>query len=213
MSLPNTSFTETSHERFIIDSAVLLKNVSWNATAEEWEFEELGATEGSVSINVEMTYRQMDVNGASHVAVKEYEVLEEFLATAVASVKEMSAKIIQQALNGKLEDATAEEAPAGYSKVTPQRFLNDNSFLENIAFVGRLKSHNNEQVIAILDSPKVEGGLSGDTEDNGEMAIEQTYKAHATVAKLKADINYLPFRMYLPQSLVDGTPEQMEVGA
>lgn len=212
MSLPKTSFNETSHERFLIDSAVLLKDVEWNATAGEWEFEELGATEGSVSINVEMTYREIEVNGASHLDVREFTELERFSATATASVKEMSAKLIQHAINGKLE-AAGDEAPDGYSKVTPQRFLDNDSFLKNIAFVGRLKSHNNEQVIAILDNPKTESGLPGDTEDNGEMAIEQVYRAYAKSADVKADLNYLPFRIYLPQSLVDGVPEEMEVGA
>lgn len=210
MGLPNTSFNATSHERYLIDAAVLLKDVSWNAEAEEWEFEELGATEGSVSIEVEMAYRQMEVNGTGHVDIKEHAVLETFAATATASVKEMSAKLIQQAINGKLESA-GDEAPEGYSKITPQRFLDDSAFLKNIAFVGRLKSHQNQQVIAVLDNPKVDNGLSGDTEDNGEMAIEQVYRAHASIADLKKDINYLPFRIYLPQSLVDGDPEQMEV--
>lgn len=212
MSLPKTSFNETSHERFLIDAAVLLKDVSWNKDANEWEFEELGATEGSVSIEVAMEYRQMEVNGASHVDVKEYAVLETFSATATASVKELSAKIIQQAINGKLE-AAGDEAPDGYSKVTPQRFLDNDSFLKNIAFVGRLKSHKNEQVIAVLDNPKVENGLNGETEDNGEMAIEQVYRAYASVSNLKDDLNYLPFKLYLPQSLVNGEPEEMEVGA
>lgn len=207
-NLPKTSFNSTSHERYVIDAAVLLKDLEWSGG--EWTFEELGATSGAVSIEVEMSYRQMEVNGASHVAIKQHAVLEEFNATATAAIKEMSAKIIQQAINGKIETEGG-DLPEGYSKVTAQRFLDEDSFLKNIAFVGRLSSHNDEAVIAVLDNPRVDEGLSGETEDNGEMAIEQTYRAYADIDDLRNDLNYLPLKFYLPNSIVDGAPEQMNI--
>lgn len=206
MKLPNTSFNSTSHERYVIDAAVLLKDLEWNGDG--WDYEELGATEGSVSIEVEAEYRQMEVNGAMHVAVKQNAVLEEFSATATASIKEISAKIIQQAINGKIE-TEGDDIPSGYTKISAQRFLDEDSFLKNIAFVGRLK-HNNEHVIAVLDNPRVDEGLTAETEDGGEMAIEQTYRAHADVDDLRDDLNYLPLKFYLPDSVAEGRPEPVD---
>lgn len=209
MNLPKTSFNEKSHEKYVIDAAVLLANLKWQEGG--WTFEELGATEGSVSVEVEMAWRQMEVNGAMHLDVKEHAILETFGATATSSVKEMSAKILQQAINGKVEEANG-EAPDGWKKIVPQRFTNDETFLENIAFVGRLSSHSNQSVIFVLDNPKVDEGLSGETEDGGEMAIEQVYRAHASVKQLVADIDYLPLRIYLPGELnVEGRPAQMNI--
>lgn len=211
MGLPTVSFNSTSHEKYLIDSAVLLANLKWNSTAGEWEFTELGATEGSVSITVEMAYRQMEVNGTSHLQVKQQQVLETFNASATASVKEQSAAFITRAVNGELVDLENDEAPEGYKKIIPKRFLNDNSFLENVAFVGKLSSHGGQPIIAILDNAKPINGFSGDTEDNGEMAVEQEYVAHADVTDLKANPDYLPLRFFVPGSIIAGQPEELEV--
>lgn len=213
MGLPTVSFNSTSHEKYLIDSAVLLANLKWNSTAEEWEFTELGATEGSVSITVDMAYRQMEVNGTSHLQVKQQQILETFNASATATIKEQSATFITRAINGELVELDSNEGPAGYKKIIPRRFVDDSSFLENIAFVGKLSSHGGQPIIAVLDNAKPTNGFNGDTEDNGEMAIEQEYVAHADVDDLKEDADYLPLRFYVPGSIVDGQPQELEVGA
>lgn len=213
MGLPTVSFNSKSHEKYLIDSAVLLANLKWNSTAEEWEFTELGATEGSVSITVEMSYRQMEVNGTSHLQVKQQQILETFNASATATIKEQSAAFITRAINGELVDIDANEAPSEYKKIVPKRFVNDESFLDNIAFVGKLSSNGGQPIIVVLDNAKPISGFNGSTEDNGEMAVEQEYVAHADINDLKENADYLPLRFYVPGSIIDGQPQELEVGA
>lgn len=199
MGLTNNSFTKTSSKNFLLNAAALYTNVEYtpgeDGASGDWTGTKLGATSGGVSIKIEQSYRVIEVDGTSHMKVQGLEVLESAFATATAKVKEFTAELVRQALNGKQRQATADEAPTGTVIVESKRYLEDSDYIKNIAVVGKL-SGSNEPVIFILDNVLVTGGLEVETEDNNEAVVEQSYEAHASYEQFDAD--QFPWRIYFP---------------
>ena len=146
-------------------------------------------------MTIEQNYRDIEIDGTSHMKVKGNKVMESATAMAVTNIKEITAETIRKSLNGKLETADEADAPTGYKVITTKRYVEDADYTNNMAVVGTL-SGTNEPVIAILDNVLCTSGLELGTEDNNEAVIEQTYEAHASVEQLLAD--EFPWRILYP---------------
>ena len=194
MTLAKTGYTSTTSKNYIINAATVYTNVTY---AEVGGFAGTlhGATSGGVTLTIEQNYRDVEVDGTGHMKVKGNKRLESATASVVANMKEITAETIRKSLNGKLENATAADAPTGYKIITTKREIEDTDYITNMAIVGTL-SGTDEPVIAILDNAFCTSGLELATEDNGEAVIEQTYEAHATVTQLQAD--EFPWRILFP---------------
>lgn len=207
MALKKTGYTDKTSKNYIINAATVFTNVVFNQETNDFTGTLHGATSGGVTLTVEQTYRDIEVDGTSHTKVKGNKVLESAFASAVANMKELTAENIQKSLNGTIRQATADEAPTGYKVIESKRYVEDSDYIDNMAIVGTL-SGTNEPVIAILDNVISTGGLELATEDNNEAVVEQTYEAHATVEQLDAD--KFPYRILFPN--VDAVPEVPEGG-
>lgn len=193
MALKKTGYSENTSKSYIINAATVYTDVTYEEGA-GFTGTLHGATAGGVTLTIETTYRDIEVDGTSHMKVKGNKVLESATATITANVKEITAETIRKSLNGTLEDVTT-EGPAGYKVIRSKRFVEDEDYTTNMAVVGTL-SGTNEPVIAILDNVLCTSGFEGATEDNSEMVIEQVYEAHATVEQLDAD--EFPWRILYP---------------
>lgn len=194
MALKKTGYTEKTSKNYLINAATVYTDVTYTEGA-GFTGTLHGATSGGVTLTIEQAYRDIEVDGTSHMKVKNNKVLEAANAYITANLKEITADSIKQSLNGAIEDAAADEAPTGYKVVTTKRYLEDGDYIGNMAVVGTL-SGTNEPVIAILDNVISTGGLELATEDNNETVIEQTFEAHATVEQLEAD--KFPWKILFP---------------
>lgn len=194
MALKKTGYTEKTSKNYLINAATVYTDVTYTEGA-GFTGTLHGATSGGVTLTIEQAYRDIEVDGTSHMKVKNNKVLEAANAYITANLKEITAESIKQSLNGAIEDAAAGEAPTGYKVVTTKRYLEDGDYIGNMAVVGTL-SGTNEPVIAILDNVISTGGLELATEDNNEAIIEQTFEAHATVEQLDAD--EFPWKILFP---------------
>lgn len=194
MALAKTGYTSNTSKNYVIDAATVYTNVTYvEATGFAGTLH--GATSGGVTVTIEQSYRDIEVDGTSHMKVKGNKVMESATASVTANVKEITAETIRKSLNGNLESAAAIDAPTGYKVITTKRYIEDADYLNNIAVVGRL-SGTAEPVIFILDNALCTSGFEGSTEDNNEMVIEQVYEAHASVEQLLAD--EYPWRILFP---------------
>lgn len=193
MALRKTGYTDKTSKRYVINAATVYTGVKF----EEGKFtgDLHGATSGGVTLTIEQEYRDIEVDGISHVKVKGNKVLENANGTITANMKEITAETIRRSLNGSIKDASADEAPEGYKIIESKRYLEDEDYLENIAIAGRL-SGTSQPVVVILDNALCTSGLEMATEDNNEAVIEQTYEAHATEEQLNSD--EMPWRIYYP---------------
>ena len=194
MALKKTGYTSTTAKNYVINAATVYTGVTY-AEAGGFTGTLHGATSGGVTVTIEQTYRDVEVDGTGHMKVKGNKRLESATATATANMKEITAEIIRQSLNGTLATAEVTDAPTGYKVITTKRQVEDTDYIDNMAIVGTL-SGTNKPVIIILDNVLCTSGLELATEDNGEAIIEQTYEAHATVEQLDAD--EYPWRILFP---------------
>lgn len=194
MTLKRTGYTEKTSKNYLINAATVYTDVTYTKEA-GFAGKLHGATSGGVTLTIEQTYRDIEVDGASHTKLKGNKMLESAFASATVNLKEITAESIRQSLNGAIKTATTTEAPTGYKVVTTKRYLEDTDYIANMAIVGTL-SGTNKPVIAILDNVISTGGLELATEDNNEAVIEQTFEAHATVEQLDAD--EFPWRILFP---------------
>lgn len=194
MALKKTGYSDNTSKSYIINAATVYTDVTY-ATGSGFTGTLHGATAGGVTLTIETTYRDIEVDGTSHMKVKGNKVLEAATATITTNVKEITAETIRKSLNGTLEEVEVDEGPTGYKVVRSKRFVEDADYTTNMAVVGTL-SGTNEPVIAILDNVLCTSGFEGATEDNSEMVIEQVYEAHATVEQLDAD--EFPWRILYP---------------
>ena len=194
MGLAKTGYKSTTSKNYVIDAATVYTNVTYvEATGFAGTLH--GATSGGVTVTIEQSYRDIEVDGTSHMKVKGNKVMESATASVTANVKEITAETIRKSLNGSLASAAAIDAPTGYKVITTKRYIEDADYLNNIAVVGRL-SGTAEPVIFILDNALCTSGFEGSTEDNNEMVIEQVYEAHASVEQLLAD--EYPWKILFP---------------
>lgn len=196
-----SSFTEDTPKHYLLDSAAIFTNVTFDSTEKKFIGTPMGATDGGVELKVDAKYRDIEVDGTGHMDVMGNKVIESITTTATASLKEWTAEAIRQALNGKITDAGADEAPVGYKKVESKRYIEASDYLKNVAFVGKLSGSDN-YMVAILDNALVTSGLEAKTKDKGEAVIEQEYTANASVEQLLKD--EFPWHFYFPSD----TPEE-----
>lgn len=194
MALKKTGYSDNTSKSYIINAATVYTDVTYAAVS-GFTGTLHGATAGGVTLTIETTYRDIEVDGTSHMKVKGNKVLEAATATITTNVKEITAETIRKSLNGTLEEVEVDAGPTGYKVVRSKRFVEDADYTTNMAVVGTL-SGTNEPVIAILDNVLCTSGFEGSTEDNSEMVIEQVYEAHATVDQLDAD--EFPWRILYP---------------
>ena len=194
MALKKTGYTSTTAKNYVINAATVYTGVTYDELT-GFTGTLHGATSGGVTLTIEQNYRDIEIDGTSHMKVKGNKVMESATAMVVTNIKEITAETIRKSLNGKLETADEADAPTGYKVITTKRYIEDADYTNNMAVVGTL-SGTNEPVIAILDNVLCTSGLELGTEDNNEAVIEQTYEAHASVEQLQAD--EFPWRILYP---------------
>lgn len=201
MGLKKSGYTNTTAKNYIIDAAVVYTNVTFDNASGDFTGTLQGATAGGVTLTIEQSYRDIEVDGATKMKVKGNKVLESANATITANMKELTAENIRKSLNGSIRDAAADEAPAGYKVIESKLNVDDDDYITNMAVVGRL-SGTNKPIIAILDNVLCTSGLELGTEDNNEAVVEQTYEAHATPEQLEAE--KFPWRILYPGETTTG---------
>lgn len=194
MALKKSGYTSTTAKNYIINAATVYTGVTYDE-ANGFTGTLHGATSGGVTLTIEQTYRDIEIDGTTHMKVKGNKVLESANATVTANMKEITAETIRKSLNGTIRDAESTEAPNGYRVIETKRYVEDDDYINNMAIVGTL-SGTNQPVIAILDNVLCTSGLELGTEDNNESVVEQTYEAHATEEQLEAD--EFPWRILFP---------------
>jgi hypothetical protein len=200
MALPATGFTADSPKHFLIDAGAIFRDVIYDDEADDFDGEPIGATSGGVSVNIEQSYRKMEVDGTYVMDVVGLNRLESATCTIKASIKELSAETLRLGLNGTLTNASATEAPTGYKKITSKRFLSPGDYIENIAVVGNLAT--GKQVIFMIDNGLVKSNVELATKDNEETVFEVEITANASYEQLAS--NEFPWRIYYPPEPLQG---------
>lgn len=192
----NTGYTADTPEHYMIDSATLYKNVTFNKSTNLFSGTLIGATNGGVEVDITQKYRDVEVDGTYWTPVKGNKALSNTEVTAKTNIKEFTAENLSLAINGSITTATADEAPAGYTVVNGKRFVDDSDYINNVAIVGKI-SGTDKPIIFMLDNVLATAGAKIKTKDDEEAEIPVELTAHASYDQLIN--NAFPYRIYYPQ--------------
>lgn len=191
--IQSTGFTSQTPLNYLLDAGAVYANLEY-ATEGGWTGELLGATTGGNSLSITNEYREIEVDGTFS-RYKGQKVLMSANASLTTNVKEFTAENVRKAINGVIRQPESNEAPTDYQVVEGKSKLEDEDYLENIAYVGRI-SGTDEPIIVILDNALCTSGLESSFADDGEAVIPMTFEAHADADQV-ADRS-LPARIFFP---------------
>ena len=196
MTLPNSGYTKTSSENFMINAGTIVVNVEWDETSKSFTGTPLGATSDGTKVNIEQKYRKIEVDGTGHVDVKGLWVLDEAHATVGAKLKELTAENMALGLNGTKNESAEYD---GYTEIKSKRYLEEGDYIKNMAIVGKLTG-SEKPIIILLDNVLTTSAFALETKDGDEAAIDYEGTANASFEQLQND--EFPWTILYP---TDGT--------
>lgn len=192
MTLPNSGYTKTSSENFMINAGTIVINVEWDEATKSFTGTPLGATSDGTKVNIEQKYRKIAVDGTTHVDVQGLWVLDEAHATVGAKLKELTASNLALGLNGQSQESTEYD---GYTEIKSKRYLEEGDYIKNMAVVGKLTG-SDKSIIILLDNVLTTSAFALETKDGDEAAIDYEGTANASFEQLKN--NDFPWKILYP---------------
>lgn len=154
----------------------------------------LGATQGGGTFSAIPTIRSIELDGVAGKA-KGLEVIDEWVVTISAKMKELTKYVLQMALAaGNIDTATN----ADYDIIDADTDIALTDYIDNITWVGKLSGTNDPVVIQVFNALST-GGLTLQTQDKNEAVVELTFAGHYS----DSDLDTPPFKIYYPKSIVN----------
>lgn len=190
-----SGFNNKTAEKLLLDAGAFFKNFvvgtdTFDSAVTAGKL--IGATQGGGSFTATPTVRRIEIDGVKGNA-KGLEVIDEWVVTLMANVKEVSPESIQMALGA----ATIEDGPTGYKKISANNYIELTDYLDNVVWVGKL-SGSNTPVIIVVKNALSTGGLTLNMADKSEGVIATTFTGHYDAT----DLDSPPFDIYYPDATV-----------
>lgn len=191
-----SGFTSSTAEKLLLDAGAFFKNFivgtdDFDSAVAAGKL--LGATQGGGSFSAVPTVRKIEIDGVKG-AAKGLEVIDEWVVTIMANIKEVS----QEAIKSALGTGVIADGPTGYKKITANNYIQLTDYVDNITWVGKLSGSDMPVIIQVLNAISL-GGLSLTMADKAEGLIPITFTGHYDADKLDTP----PFEIYYPDSLVE----------
>lgn len=188
MALQKHGITTNTPNELMFKAGVVYKNLKFEGSA--WAGEVLGATSGGSKFSLVEEFADAEVDGAM-VKVKGLKVKIGETGTLETNVTEFKEDVIKEALHLVAGSKTA----TGYTNYTTKGLIDDNDYLENIAFVGELTSGKN--IIFILPNAFCTSGIEIEPKDKEQAVFALTFEAHADI---NGELDHLPVEIYYPEA-------------
>jgi len=154
----------------------------------------IGATSGGGTFSAIPTIRKIEVDGIKG-AAKGLQVIDEWVITLMANVKEVKKSTIQNALAASSVDTATS---ANYDIITAKNEIALTDYIDNITWVGLLSGTNAPVVIQVYNALNT-GGLTVNVADKAEAVLALTFMGHYT----DTDLNTPPFKIYYPKAITN----------
>lgn len=190
-----SGFTSGTAEKLLLDAGAFFKNFEVGTDTFESAVAAgklIGATAGGGNFTATPTVRRIEIDGVKGNA-KGLEVIDEWVVTLMANVKEISTDVIKDALGA----ATVENGPSGYKKITANNYIELTDYLDNVVWVGKLSGSDTPVIIEVKNALST-GGLTLNMADKSEGLIATTFTGHYDAD----DLDTPPFAVYYPDSTV-----------
>lgn len=190
-----SGFNDKTAEKLLLDAGAFFKNFvvgtdTFDSAVAAKKL--IGATSGGGTFVAQPTVRRIPIDGVKG-AAKGLEVIDEWVTTIMANIKEVSQESIKLALGA----ATIENGPVGYKKITAKNHIELDDYVDNIVWVGKLSGTNTPVIIEILNAISL-GGITLNMQDKNEGLIPTTFTGHYDDTELDEP----PFAIYYPDATV-----------
>ena len=193
MALKSHAITAETPKNLMFGAGVFYKNLTY--TAEAWSGTVVGATSGGGKFNISQEYLDAELDGAT-VKVKGAKNKVGETATMDMNLTEFTEGVVVDALH-LVEDTS--ESVTGYKKYQTKALLEDDDYLENIAFVGTL--NDGRQIIVIMENALCTSAFEVETKNKTQAVYACTFECHGTFEQ--DDLMHLPVFIYFPQPVVE----------
>jgi len=192
-----SGFTSATPKNLLLDAGAFFKNfdIATDTFASAVTAGKLlGATSGGGTFSAVPTLRKIEVDGVKG-AAKGLEVIDEWVVTMTANMKEIKKEMLQAALTaGTIDTATN----ADYDIITANNYIALTDYIDNITWIGKLSGTNDPVVVQVFNALS-SGGLSLTTADKAEATLPVTFTGHYD----DANLDNPPFMIYYPKAIVN----------
>lgn len=190
-----SGFNEGTAEKLLLDAGAFFKNFEVGTDTFESAVTAkklIGATSGGGTFSMVPTIRKIEIDGVKG-AAKSLEVIDEWVITLMANIKEVSTETIALALGA----TTVENGPTGYKTIMAKNYIEDSDYLDNVVWVGKLSGSDTPVIIEVLNAISL-GGLTLNMADKSEGLIPTTFTGHYDAS----DLDTPPANIYYPDATV-----------
>lgn len=192
--LRRRDMTNKTNERRTLDAAVIVINPKRDEVTGEWKGQRLGATDGGVTFNAEVSYRKREFDGFNGFDVVGDKIVEGAEVKATAKLAELTDASIQKIIKGdieKLEDGT--------KRITPRRNITADDYIDTVGIVNYLPD--GSFTLIKMFNVLITSPFEINTEDNSDSVITVEMTAHIDPSANLQDLEDLPFEMYTPEAM------------
>lgn len=192
-----SGYTSATPKKLLLDAGAFFKN--FNVGSDTFASaiaagKLLGATQGGGTFSAVPTIRKIEIDGVKGSA-KGLEVIDEWVVTLSANIKELKKEALQAALAAGTIDTTTS---LDYDIIAANNYIALTDYIDNITWVGKLSGTNDPLIIQVYNALNT-GGLTLATADKAEAVVAVTFNGHYDDANLDTP----PFKIYYPKDIVN----------
>lgn len=192
-----SGYTSVTPKKLLLDAGAFFKN--FNVGSDTFASavaagKLLGATQGGGTFSAVPAIRKIEVDGVKG-AAKGLEVIDEWVVTLSANIKELKKEALQASLASGTIDTTTN---ADYDIIAANNYIALTDYVDNITWVGKLSGTNDPLIIQVYNALNT-GGLTLATADKAEAVVAVTFAGHYDDSNLDTP----PFKIYYPKDIVN----------
>ena len=183
----------TTPENILLGAGTIHKNLEWDAQANAWKGDIIGATSGGNSVEIKGEIVDIELDGAL-VKVKGLAVMQGGTGTMEVNFAEISTDILKMGMIG----AEGESEASGYTMIQTKANIDEGDYVENFAFVGKT-ANDKKDIIVIFENALCTSGLKIEGKAKENSVIKLTMEAYAENA---GNLDRVPVKIYYPETVL-----------
>lgn len=200
-----SGYTSETPKSLLLDAGAFFKNFYVGVDTFETAVAAgklIGATQGGGNFSAIPTYRAIPIDGVKGTA-KGLQVIDEWVTTLTANVKEVKKSTIQAALAASSVDTSSS---ADYDIISARNEIVLTDYIDNITWVGKLSGTNDPVIIQVYNALNT-SGLTVNVADKAEAVLALTFTGHY----VDTDLDTPPFRIYYPKAITNTVDDNAHV--
>lgn len=182
----------TTPENILLGAGTWHRNLKWDADAQKWTGDVLGATNGGGKIAITGEFYDIPVDGML-VKVKGMVVKNGGTVTCEVNYAELSTNVMRMATLFEEGDT---DVP-GFTMLKDKAAITEGDYVENFGFVG-YTANDQKQIIFIMENALCTSGMEIEPKPKEAAVVKLTMEAYANN---EGNLDTLPVKIYYPETV------------